>query len=390
MPKITPIHLKFTSSLHVGNRGIALEEARATIPADTLFAALVSTTREVNGLTPHDFAAPFVQNPPDPPFLLTSAFPFAGNVRFFPAPVDLIQRFNKSTRMERGKAIKRIAWISEALISKLLDGEAPDAWLFPDDAYAEPKKGVALQGGTLWLTVDEVAKLPQWMITVQKDGSKEPRSLRALRNLKVFSTERVPRVTIDRVTDGSTIFHAGRTTFAQDCGLWLGVQWLRPQLRVGNSNMTYQQAFDILLQMLADSGMGGERSSGYGAFEIAKNDSTLTLPDPTPGKPAYLLSRYHPREDELPGVLQGAGAAYRLESIAGWLYSPDDVGQRRKRLYLLEEGSHILWPGAAAGSVEDVRPEYGAPHPQQKINFPHPVWRYGLALAAGTKEASNA
>ena len=382
MPEIIPYHLTFHGGLHVGSRGVDVDEARPTLPADTLFSALVSAWVQT-GRDADAWVQPFVGDAPDPPFLLTSAFPFAGDVRFYPAPVDMPQRFSKATVKRRGKAIKRIAWISEALFHAYLAGEPLDDRLFPDDAHAEPsgKQGAALQGGTLWLTQEEAARLPQSMR--QKPGAPVNRPLRALRQLRVFAMERVPRVAIDRVSDASNIFHAGRTTFARGCGLWFGVQWLHPDAKT--DDLTYRQAFELLLAHLADSGLGGERTYGYGAFTFAPQ-SAVPLPEPQPQAPAMLLSRYHPRQDELPAVL-GNGAAYRLESVAGWLYSPDGPGQRRKRLHLLGEGSLAIWPGHPAGDVTDVRPEYEeAPQP-----FPHPVWRYGLALAAGVqKEVTDA
>ena len=379
MPTITPYRLAFQGGLHLGARGMGLEEVRPSIPTDTLFSALVSAWR-MTGREPKAFVDPFVADSPEPPFLLTSAFPYAGRVRFFPAPADLPMRFSQETSKARGKTIKRIAWISERLLGKLLAGEPLDAWLFPEDAYADPKTGVALQGGALWLTRDEVADLPEAMR--RKPDKPEDRPPRALRHLRVFASERVPRVAIDRVTDASNIYHAGRTTFAQGCGLWFGVQWLRPDAEVGG--MTYRQAFDELLALLADSGLGGERTYGYGAFSAALEPS-VDLPDPAAGQPAYLLSRYHPRKTELPAAIQ-APAAYRLESVAGWLFSPDGPGQRRKRLHLLAEGSLIAWPGAPAGDIVDVRPTYQNP----EGDVSHPVWRYGLALAAGLKERNHA
>ena len=93
MPEIIPYHLSFRAGLHVGARGLDVEETRIAIPADTLFSALVSAWR-ISGRDPDVFTAPFVTRPAEPPFLLTSAFPFAGQVRFYPAPADLPLRFD--------------------------------------------------------------------------------------------------------------------------------------------------------------------------------------------------------------------------------------------------------------------------------------------------------
>jgi CRISPR-associated protein Csm4 len=379
MPTITPYHLSFRSGLHLGSRGLDLDEARATIPADTLFSALVSawvqTGRDADALV-----RPFVGEEPDPPFLLSSAFPFAGSVRFYPAPMDLGARFVTDEAHSRRKSIKRIAWISEALLSSYLAGETLDAALFPESPYTEPtgQQGVALQGGALWLTRQEADSLPDAM----RKGIRQEGELRlhALRQHNVWQVERVPRVTVNRVSDASNIYHVGRTTFAQGCGLWFGVQWLQPGQNV--DKMTYEQTFALLMAHLADSGLGGERSYGYGAFTLTVAEDVI-WPDVQKDAAALLLSRYHPRQDELPGVLQGA---YRLESVAGWLGSPAGADQRRKRLHLLAEGSLITWPDTPAGDVTDVRPTYENP----AGNVPHPVWRYGLALAVRLKEVTHA
>jgi len=80
----------------------------------------------------------------------------------------------------------------------------------------------------------------------------------------------------------------------------------------------------------------------------------------------------------LPQALTAKDTAYDLVSVAGWLRSPDGPAQRRKRLILVAEGSLVRPPAFPAGDVTDVRPDYeGGP------GVPHPVYRYGLALALG-------
>jgi CRISPR-associated protein Csm4 len=373
--------LAVRGGLHVGTRGVNLEEAGDRLPADTLFAALLDTWHRSGG----DVAAlvaPFVADPPAPPFLLTSAFPYAGGVRFYPMPADLTRLFGPETFKTRAKALKRIRYLSEALLQKALAGVRLDDDLFPADALQEPSSGMALQGGALWLLNDEVALLPEAM-------RREPGKRHALRSLKSFEVGRVPRVTVDRIGSASTIYHAGRLTFADGCGLWFGASWRTPGAAVGADGPTYRQAFERALAVLQDEGLGGERASGYGAFKYVCAESPVRLPDPAPGWPAWLLSRYHPRQDELPAALDTDGAAYSLVPVGGWLRSPDGAAQRRKQVYMLAEGSLICPGGYPAGDVVDVRPTHG----NAAGDLPHPVYRYGLALAAGwssEKEARNA
>jgi len=288
VPSVTPYHLHFLGGLHVGARGVNLEEARVAVPADTLFSALVSAWR-LSGGDPTAFVRPFISQPLDPPLLLTSAFPFAGGVRFYPAPADLIYRFSRKLAEARGKQIKRIAWLSEMLFGKVLAGEYLDDWLFPESVLRNPVNGVALQQGALWLTAKEVADLPSSMRN-KSTQSHSRRPLWALRHLSVWRSARVPRVMVGRVSSLSNIFHVGQTRFSKGCGLWFGVEWLHSDASLAGMTLTYRQAFDHALAILKDSGLGGERASGYGAITFQKQGE-IEWPDPIPGKSAFLLSR---------------------------------------------------------------------------------------------------
>ena len=378
MPNLTEYRLIFRSGFHVGMRGVDLEESAVYLPSDTLFAALVDAHRRAGG-DPDALLASFprLQGEEvvdgDPPFRLTSAFPFAGAVRFFPMPACLDPWFRKETLQARRKDLRRIRFVSEGLFRRMLAGEPMDGWLFPSEGE-EPETGVALQGGDFWLSQEEVAALPR--------GMRPRRWLRALRHARVWVYHQVPRVTVDRVSSASEVFHAGRVAFAPGCGLWFGVEWRSPDRGVGEEGLTYRRAVHRALALLADDGLGGERSAGYGAFTWEEQPS-FPLPDPAPGESLWLLSRYHPRQVELPGVLTGEGTAYSLVSVGGWLRSPDGAAQRRRRLWMVAEGSIVhVGSGGRLGDVVDVRPVYENP----TGDLPHPVWRYGLALGAGLKE----
>jgi CRISPR-associated protein Csm4 len=370
MPELIPYHLAFQGGLHTGTHGLNLEEAGSHLPADTLFSALLSVWRR-SGEDVDALAAPFAAAPPDPPFLLSSAFPFAGAVRFYPMPVDLARLFRAETLACRGKAVKGIRYLSEVLFRKALRGEKLDDDLFLEDERAEPLSGVALQGGALWLSAGEVEELP-------KDLRRPTGKLRSLHHLRVWEAKRVPRVTVDRISSASTVYQAGRLSFAEDCGLWFGLSWLR------EGDRTLRAAFERALAVLQDDGLGGERAAGYGAFTY-RRAGVLRLPEPAAGRPAWLLSRYHPRPEELPAALQAPGAAYSLVAVGGWLSSPDGAAQRRKRLYLLAEGSLVCPPAYPAGDLTDLCPEY-----ESGRGLGHPVYRYGLALAAGLPAGEGA
>jgi len=371
MPDLKLYHLSFSGGLHLGARGVNLEDTLRHIPSDTLFSALVSVWARM-GIDVQAALQPFTALRPDPPFLITSAFPFAGEVRFFPMPVNLAELFSPEPIRQRGKATKRIHYLSEGLLRRALQGSSLDEALFPENPEDEPEYGAALQGGTFWLSAAEIERLPEDAPT--KEGRRH-----ALCRYPLWAEQLVQRVAVDRAGSAPNLFQAGRVVYNRGCGLWIGVQWARPQEQPPGCAVSWQQLFNQALEQLQHDGLGGERSAGYGGFTLLDGEASLAIGDTLQAdKPGYLLSRYLPHTRELPQALSPAsGAAYSLAPVQGWLQTSGGPAQRRKRVILVGEGSLVCPPAYPAGQVADLRPEYahaaGAPS--------HPVYRSGLALA---------
>lgn len=368
MPSLIPYHLSFRGGFRVGTRGVNLEEAGPKLPSDTLFSALVDAARRSG-----EDAGAFVERfRDDPPCLLTSGFPRAGSLRFYPLPLSLIGSLPESVRQRRGKKLKAVRYISEGVLILLLQGRPPSDLLFPERPEDAPTTGAALQNGEFWMLVGEVDKLPAAM---QFRGDKA----RALVRQQVWSKTNVNRVTVSRITQQSQIYVVGRVSFAPECGLWFGLA-VREQ--------GIQRQLDSLLARLQDDGLGGERTSGYGTF-LMERQAAIMLPDGVPSGLSMLLSRYHPNDEEISVALAHQDAAYELVSVAGWLRSPDGAPQRRKEVVMLEAGSVVALPHAPAGQIVDVTPEFDNPTGA----LPHRVYRngYGLAIAwpSGAKGAAR-
>jgi CRISPR-associated protein Csm4 len=361
MPNLTPYPLRFSGGLHVGTRGVNLEEAGLSIPSDTLYAAVLDALRR-SGVDLDAFARAYFA---DPPFLLTSAFPFAGDVRFYPMPADIARRIAPDAAEKYGKRLGRIRYLSEGLLNEILSKGRLDGWLFPESETETPKTGVTLQGHALWMKVDEIARLP-------KQFQRSERQRHALPRLIVWKTARVPRVAIDRTTSASNIFQAGKVEFAEGCGLWFGVHWRRPDAQFDGTK--FQDVFTTAMNILKADGLGGERTMGYGSFRFEAGQS-VSWKDAQAGEMAYLLSRYHPRSEETLTGLNDPQAAYHLTPVAGWLRTFDGAAQRRKRVFLVEEGSLVRAGEGVMGEAVDVRPVY-----ESAPGVPHPVYRVGLAL----------
>lgn len=360
MPVLIPYALHFKSGLHLGTRGITLEEAGVSIPSDTLFSALMDVHLRAGG-NADAYIAPFREG--KAPFVLTSAFPLVGGVRFYPLPVERTRIFSASAFDKHGKTLKRIQYFSEGLFKLALSGSKLDDYLPEKDREAHAK-GVFLQGKALWLTSEEVADLPEsWRVKSEHFDT--------LSGERAWTSGRVPRVTLHRISSASEIYHAGRVIFSQDCGLWFGVSWREPE--------SYKGLFLQALTLLQDDGLGGERSSGYGAFKFAEMSTPVQIPNHQPGAAAYLLNRYSPTKTETGPALTGKESAYQLVSVGGWMRSFGSVSQRRKRLVLVAEGSLVHLTEEISGQIQDVAPDYS----NKAGNPSHAIYRAGIALAAG-------
>lgn len=365
MPPFEVYALKLKGAVRVGRRGLELEDTLATIPSDTLFSALTAALA-AGGEDPALFLQPFLSDPPQPPFLLTSTFPYAGEVRFYPAVVDWTSALSADNLREYGKRIKKVQYLSEGLFRRLLQGEPLDEYLFPKEDSAPVEKGITLQGGQVWLTVEEAERLPP-ALRLPKN------KLIALRRQKVWQRARQPHVSVDRIRQASDIFHTVQIHFQKGCGLWFGVQWLADERHPAQALL--RRAVDSL----QFSGLGGKRSIGFGGFEVCEGfpqNLAWELPAVRSGQAVLLLSRYHPRAAELPAALQNG--RYQLVSVGGW---SDPFGREnllRQRVLMVSEGSRLNLPAYPAGEVCDVSPRSAG-------DLPHPIYRYGLACAAGLK-----
>lgn len=332
---------------HFGRHGLELEESGVHFPSDSLFAAVVARMALLSGVDFVDnFSAPFLSG--DPPLVISSAFPRAGNVLFFP---KLLRHGFQNTGGDTdpgAKEIKQVAYVSEGLFRRLIQGKQSLV-----DFWAEIG---ALQHGKVLYLLDEAQRLPAHI----RNGAQP-----------IWQVERRPHVTIGRAAQDSTLFHIGRTTFNQDCGLWFAVRWL-----VQDSPFTLP--FETALEELGDAGLGGIRNQGYGACSICRQDP-LDLPGLHNNRLWVTLSRYLPKNQVEVLALSDPGAAYTIEAVGGWVSSGVAAAQRRRTVNMLVEGS-VLGPLAhdPPGQMVDVQPDYGGNQPLQ-----HPAWRNGIALAVG-------
>jgi CRISPR type III-A-associated RAMP protein Csm4 len=357
MPRVI---LKPTGAFHVGlDTGDERQKVLAYVPSDTLFSAMMVTWAQAGRAD--EVVKQFAGRPP---FALTSAFPcllaqddpLRAVVRLLPLP--LVRLPDDDALPPKKK--KRLRWVSWGVFEKLCQAE-PLTGELADENF--------LQGGKVWLLAGERQE-------IAKEWKRDPDAAPWWKENEV-----VPRVALDRATNASNLFHTGRVTLAQGVGLWFALEGAE----LGRLTPLIESA----LAQLADSGLGGLRSTGHGAFvwNWDPHPGPACAPRAGEGAFAVTLARYAPRDaDEAARALQPRGASYQLTTVAGWCQDDALHPWRRRRVRMVTEGSVIGWPGApasaSAGALVDVRPTQ---EPARSRFTARGVYRYGYAFPVGVR-----
>ena len=343
--------LELRGPLHIGEVGIGREETLSYVPSDTLFSALVSAwaAREPGEAQRElgEWLSDFLTDPPNPPFRLTSAFPWAGGVRFYPRPLGL-QGWSEP------KKTKRIRWVSEGIFQSLVTGQ---------QLTAEQKQTNLLHDGTVWVLGEE------------RDAIARALKLSANQEVHLWWEDVAPRVTVDRLANRSNLFHTGRAGYASGGGLWFAVRF-----RDDAARALWRPRIQEALATLADMGLGGLRSQGHGGFHFKwEEEAEVPAGDLRSGY-MVTLARYVPRDAaEIERTLRPSGTSYSLVRVGGWCMDDAYHAWRRKPLRLVAEGSLLGHDGGAPGRLVDVTPEPEA-EPRPIFHNGRRVYRYGLAF----------
>lgn len=295
--------MRFHSALHVDSKGSGKPESiDEFIRSDTLSAALCLSYKALYPETKEGFFL-------NPPFQVSSAFPFIGDILLFPCPV---WRIWGNMDIKNRKKIKKIKWISQKILELVLQGKDVDiARIIPLEC------GIAV-------TKDEERSIhqavtgPAWEITERQ------------------------RVTVDRLglKNGGDTFFFGLQFFAPFSGLYFLAQ------EHGEAPANLKNA----LTFLGDSGIGADRNCGLGHFKIA-GTGTCNLNIPTKAEGSFTLSLFNPDEKDDLKTLTSV-CAYSLETRSGWIHN-STVGRPPIRVF--SEGAYFS--GHPVGHVVEMLPE---------------------------------
>lgn len=196
---------------------------------------------------------------------------------------------------------------------------------------------------------------------------------------------------VDRLRgDAVEVHRTACLEFASGGGFWGVVGFASEEARE-----RWGGPLETAFRLLADTGLGGERSAGWGRsaqpdFQYGQLPDLIVPPRepvaepvaapaedaegaPLPPKPPvengwWLLSLFSPAETE---PIEWSRGAYSLIVRAGRVESPASSGALKKSLRMVEEGGVVASPEPPRGTAPNVAPD----------GFAHPVYRFGYALA---------
>ena len=315
--KFIVCHFKPKGPLHLGERQGWREGSGYLIHSDTLFSAFCHAHLLLYGEDKLSQLLDLFANG-NPPFLISSVFYCWQNIYFFPVPVNQIAKT---------KQTKKIQFVEKVGFEMLLRGDVIET--------IKPK----------------IKYLP---------AEKEPYTPWILDN--------VPRISLSRlskhpVEDGG-YFHFGEVFFRDDVTLFFLILY---------RDKNYQPRVEATFRLLADEGIGGDRSSGKGIMGQPRFDE-IDINIPEDGDGVVTLSLYYPADGvELTDIQRGF---YKLIERKGYIFSPVCKSFRRKSVRMFTEGSVFSAKPFRKGCLVSVKPQ---------IFTQHEVYRYGYIFTLPCK-----
>ena len=323
------VRLRPITPWRIGPDSGSLEQAAPFMHSDAVFGALCEAMAQLGaieewlGAAAPTFGAPACR--------VTSAFPFQRTALYVPPPASV---------WPPPQAPARPRWKGASLI--------------PAGAVRDLLKGVAL-------------KEDDWFVDAHS-GCLVPVGTRATTGpFRVFSRS---FAAVDRLSASSVVTRTvSCLQFAPGSGLWFAVTFDNP-----TAYAIWAPKIEQALRILADTGIGGLRSAGFGRSRPPVIQSgileDLLLPGVMPASNGanpsgayWLLSLFNPSAAD---QIDWAAGNYQIIERSG-----RTEGELKKSTRVVREGSVIVAPSAPAGRCLDVAPESAS----------HPVLRPGFAVS---------
>ncbi|MEH2409434.1 type III-A CRISPR-associated RAMP protein Csm4 [Nostoc sp.] len=184
---------------------------------------------------------------------------------------------------------------------------------------------------------------------------------------KAVEIDQIPKIAVDRVTRATNLYHTGFVQFRSGenpSGLYFLLQ-LSPE------GEKLADKLKATLHLLGEEGLGGERSSSAGRFQV----EWLELPETWQKVVNFSAGNYHTLMSlfwDIPITTEFLNnASYDIQERGGWIAENQ---LRRKMVRMFSEGSVFIAP--PAGKLVDVTPQ----------GFKkHRIYRSGISLSLPIK-----
>lgn len=338
------------ASFHFGRED--LQSTELIFHSDSLFSAICNNLRLLYGKSElEEFLSRVCR---DHSLRLSSAFPYLavsggnserGEIYLFPAPVGLARFIEGFAELEYGeqKGIKKIEAISHSALRRLQQGQR----LRFAQKFLVNKRFLLTEEDLALLGVNSAEELEGFPFLRGQEEQKVVLNRISSASMDTFY-ESLITLTVCR-------YRAGGEAHEIKPGFYF--------LLDGPLDERLQAA----IRLIADEGLGGERSSGKGLFfQVEMEEFEMN----GQGEESYMtLALLYPQKESF---RDEAPLAYRLVERKGFIYSPDCRSLRRKAIRMFAEGS--LFAERIEGEIHDVTPD---------VFKDHRVYRYGLPFWIG-------
>ncbi len=335
------IKLNFGSNpAHFGRLGIGMEETVERVQSDTLFSAWMSVYARLFGKDAiesllHKF------NASSPPVRMSSTFIYHQKenktIYYLPRPQQFPINYPKED-LDFFKTYKKLSY---------LPLEVWQRWYQNDGINNE-----------------DIQELIDRTNTKGTNGKLDKAGV--FDYSQAFKIDKHPKAAIDRTTRATNFYHTGFVQFQWEKSI-SGLYFL---LKFTPEGEKLADELKAALHLLGEEGLGGERSSGAGRFEIEWLDLPKSWHDvvETKGTHHELISLFWDSDISQEFL---KSSAYEIIECGGWI---GDVNLRRKKVRMFVEGS--VFSQQPQGKLVDVTPT------QFKR---HRIYRNGIGLSLPIK-----
>jgi CRISPR-associated protein Csm4 len=192
------------------------------------------------------------------------------------------------------------------------------------------------------------------------------------KDFKVFDTAAYQHVAIPRdLASDSNPYFVDKLYFEKNCGLYF----------LTTATGTVLEQLKACMRLLADNGIGTDRTTGHGQFEFdEQTDVKISFNLPDNATHQMSLSLYCPQKTEIEEL---DNSYYDLIKRGGYIASPQNdnhLSIRKKSVYMFVEGSLFPNSGSRKGKIVDLMPNNVALQESGQSEIGHPIWRDGTSI----------